>query len=306
MEPQAMEPIPFIVGPTAVGKTDLSVALAERLGAEIISADSRQVYRELSVGTAKPTPDEQRGVVHHFVDEVNLPNVVSAGWFERQANERIARILDRGKPVVVVGGSTLYIHALTVGLPKVPPIEPGFVEELNAEVAAGKAPELYAELVSKDPTFAATLDSTKTQRLVRGLSVFRAIGQPLSEFFETVAPQFKFKVIQFTRPRDVLYERINLRVLQMIENGLIEEARSVLELGFDRKLSPLRTIGYRESFDLIDGVLPSEDEYVRLLQRNTRRYAKRQLTWMRRYPENTLFEADRSIAELVERIGSEN
>lgn len=290
--------IPLIVGPTAVGKTAVSIWLAQQLDAEIISVDSRQIYRELTIGSAKPDVTERAGIVHHFIDELSLPEVISAGRFERAANERINNISQRGKRVIVVGGSTLYIHALLHGLADVPEIDPDVVADLNAQVAAGNASSLFRELSAVDPEFAATLDQTKTQRVVRGLSVYRHTGRRLSSFFATAAPMHDFDLIKLTRPRDVLYDRINRRAVAMLDSGLLDEARSILAAGHPRDLSPLRTIGYNESFDFLEGVLATKDDLIELLQRNTRRYAKRQLTWLRRYQQSKEFDASLPCPEL--------
>ena len=297
-----MTRIPLITGPTAVGKTGVAIALAKRLDAEIISADSRQIYRDLSVGTAKPDVLEMDGVPHHFIDELGLPDIVSAGWFERQANRRIQEIRDRGRNVVVVGGSTLYVHALVAGLPDIPDVDRNIVERLNHEVQLGKSAELFRELVSVDPGFAETLDSTKSQRLVRGLSVFRGTGRPISSFFASVAPAFQYEVVVLGMTREALYERINSRARAMIDAGLLEEAAGLLESGFDRSLSPLKTIGYTEAFDFLEGRIVSRETLEHLLMRNTRRYAKRQMTWLRRYGEAAILENTASSSSLVDAI----
>jgi len=300
--------IPLITGPTAVGKTAVAVALAKTIGAEIISADSRQVYRELTVGTAKPDDVEMDGVRHHFIDEVNLPAVVSAGWFEREATHRIREILGRGMNVVVVGGSTLYVHALVSGLADIPNVDPSLVDELNSQIAAGRASDLYGELTTADPEFAQTLDPTKTQRLVRGLAVFRGTGRPLSSFFHSATPSFDYEVVVMGMRREQLYSRINDRARDMVEAGLLDEASALLAAGFDRNLSPLRTIGYSEAFDYLDGQIPSRAEFERLLMRNTRRYAKRQMTWFRRYGEEAVLttsaDTDRLVGEITTRASA--
>jgi len=281
-------PGPFLVltGPTAVGKTELSLRVAERLGAEIVSADSRQVYRELDVGTAKPGEAERARVPHHFVDELALGTPWSAGRFADAANERIAAILDRGGVPLVVGGSTLYLEALVHGLANVPAGDPAVRAALVREVAtpAGAA-ALFEELQRVDPTGAATLDPTKTQRLVRALEVYRTTGRPWSSYFEAVTPPpYRYRVVVLTRARAELYRRVEARVAWMLEAGLVEENRRLLEAGFRLDTNPLRTIGYQEPIAYLTGAI-SYEEVVRRLGQNTRRYAKRQLTWFRRRVE---------------------
>ena len=276
----------FIVlaGPTAVGKTALSLAQAERLGAEIVSADSRQVYRGLDVGTAKPSPEERRRVPHHFVDELDPGAPWSAGRFAEMANERIRSILERGRVPLVVGGSTLYLEALVHGLAEVPPGDPA-VRQALTEQAAENTTGLFEELRRVDPAGAATLDPTKTQRLIRALEVYRTTGRPWSSFFSArTPPPFRYRVIVLTREREDLYRRIETRVDVMIEHGLVEENRRLLEAGYRLDTNPLRTIGYQEPIAFLEKRI-SFEEMVRLLKRNTRRYAKRQLTWYRRRSE---------------------
>src|SRR5690606_36530866 len=216
-------PGPFLVltGPTAVGKTELSLRVAERLGAEIVSADSRQVYRELDVGTAKPGEAERARVPHRFVDELALGTPWSAGRFADAANERIAAILDRGGVPLVVGGSTLDLGALVHGPPNVAAADPAVRAALVREVPtpAGAA-ALFEELQRVDPTGAATLDPTKTQRLVRALEVYRTTGRPWSSYFEAVTPPpYRYRVVVLTRARAELYRRIEARVAWTLEAG---------------------------------------------------------------------------------------
>ncbi|WP_262899681.1 tRNA (adenosine(37)-N6)-dimethylallyltransferase MiaA [Rhodocaloribacter litoris] len=273
----------MIAGPTATGKTWLSIELAERVGAEIVSADSRQVYRGLDIGTAKPTVEERRGIPHHFIDELELEVPFSAGRFAAAARERIRSILERGRLPVVVGGSTLYLHALIHGLPDLPEADPDLRHALNQRLAREGGEALYRELQRVDPGFAATLDPTKTQRLVRGLEVYYATGRPLSSFPTTPPePGFRYRVVVLCRDRKELYARINARVDAMIEAGLVDEVRALAAQGYDERINALNTIGYREVFAHLRGEIPF-GEMVRLIKRNTRRYAKRQMTWFRRY-----------------------
>lgn len=283
--PDSPSPFILLTGPTAVGKTALSLALAERLEAEIISADSRQIYRELSIGTAKPSADELAMAPHHFINERSLNEPFSAGAFARAAAERIDGIVRRGKVPLVVGGSTLYLHALQFGIADIPAIDPSVRTDIEARLQQEGAEALYQELRSIDPTYAQTLDPTKSQRLVRGLEVYHGTGRTLSDYHKTQAPPpFSFKTIVLQRAREELYQRINQRVDIMLGEGLVEETKSVLAAGFSPSLNPLRTIGYQEVIAFLNGAYDYA-EMVRLIKRNTRRYAKRQLTWFRRFSD---------------------
>lgn len=273
-----------IVGPTAVGKTALSLRLAEELNAEIISADSRQIYQELTIGTAKPAPEEQRQTPHHFVNERSIFDApYSAGAFARDANERIRQILRRGRRPLIVGGSTLYIHALQFGLADVPEVDEGVRTHIEQRLDDEGAEALYDELREVDPHQADRMDPTKTQRLVRALEVYHGTGKPLTYYHENQpAPPFSYRTIVLNRERSSLYERIEERVDRMLNNGLLDEVRGLLKQGVDPDRQPLRTIGYREPIEYLTGEV-DYDEMVRLVKRNSRRYAKRQLTWFRRY-----------------------
>ncbi len=273
-----------LIGPTAVGKTALSLDLAERLGAEIVSADSRQVYRPLTIGTAKPTVEELARVRHHFIDELELGDPFSAGRFAEQAEARIAEILSRGRKPLVVGGSTLYLEALLHGLAEIPATSPATRDRLMHRLGDEGRAALFAELQRLDPASASRMDATKTQRVVRALEVLHDTGRPLSHYHtQRSTPRFDFAPVVLSRPRAVLYERINRRVDHMLEAGLLDENRRLLEAGVSPTLNPLRTIGYREPLAHLRGEVEYA-EMVRRLKRNTRRYAKRQLTWFRRHP----------------------
>lgn len=282
-----------LVGPTAVGKTGLSLNVANRLQehtsrpVEIISADSRQVYREMTIGTAKPTPEELSRVRHHFIDEKAVTEAFSAGRFAEEAGRRLAEVIERRAMPLVVGGSTLYIEALVHGIAEIPPTTQEtrmlLTERLHREGAA----VLFEELSQRDPTAARTMDATKTQRVVRALEVLIDTGRPLSHWHsQTAQPRFVYDVIVLDRPRTQLYERIEWRVDAMLSGGLLREVRELIEQGVSPELPALQTIGYREPFAYLRGKI-DEAEMVRLLKRNTRRYAKRQRTWFRRHATYT-------------------
>lgn len=287
--------IPVLTGPTAAGKTAISLEIAERLDTEIISADSRQVYRELTIGTAKPTPEELARVPHHFIDELGLEEPFSAGAFAEQANLRIREIINRGRIPLIVGGSTLYLHALQFGLASIPPTDTEIRNYLEERLNAEGAVVLYDELQRVDPAAAATLDATKTSRLIRALEVYYTTGKPLSAFHAVQnPPPYRYDVVVLNIDRGVLYKRINARVDLMLNQGLIGEVQAILEAGSDPSLQALRTIGYREPIAFLRGEI-IHAEMTRLIKRNSRRYAKRQLTWLRRYPEYRWIDADEII-----------
>lgn len=280
--------IPIIAGPTAVGKTSTSLSVALARNAEIISADSRQIYREFSIGTASPTREDCRLVRHHFVREIGIGDDFSAGIFASRVFGRIGSIANRGHNVLVTGGSTLYVHALIHGLSDIPAVDPEFRIALNQRLQKEGSTVLFDELVRVDPDFAETLDSSKSQRIIRGLEVFLGTGTPLSHFHTPPPDQgYRFKLFVLYRDRKILYERINLRVETMIKSGLLEELQNILKSGFDVSDNAFRTIGYQELIPVLDGEYSLQDG-IELIKRNSRRYAKRQLTWYKRY-ENALW-----------------
>lgn len=271
-----------ITGPTAVGKSSLAVAYAEAGGGEIVSVDSRQVYRGLDAGTAKPSAADRARVPHHLIDEAELSAPLTAGGYATLAHARIDNILSRGRVPVLVGGSTLYLEAIVHGLPDLPPVEA--TDAVGAEEMA--TPEsrqaLFEELRAADPRAAATLDPSKTQRLARFVGVLRTTGHPPSDSWDDVAPPRRdIRTVVIVRPREELYARIERRVDQMVAGGLVEENRRLLADGIRLDQRPLNTIGYQEVVPFLRGEI-NHDEMVRLIKRNTRRYAKRQLTWFRR------------------------
>lgn len=297
--PSSVEPVLALVGPTAVGKTARSLALARALDAEIVSADSRQVYRPLTIGTAKPSPGDLAQAPHHFISEKELEEPFSAGIFAREAAARIRRIRARGRRVLVVGGSTLYIHALQHGLADIPDVPDDVRAEMKHRLKREGVEVLYQELQAVDAAYAETLDPTKTHRLLRGLEVYHATGKPLSYYHDRQPPPpFSFRTVVLYRDRPELYDRINRRVDDMLTRGLIGEVEALKKQGVDRSRPPLKTIGYREVFDFLEGAIDRE-EMARLIKRNTRRYAKRQLTWFRRYDDYHWLHAEAPSEDLL-------
>lgn len=300
----APQPVPTIAGPTAVGKTELSLSVAERLGAEIVSVDSRQVYRRLDIGTAKPSEEVRQRVPHHFIDERDLDEEFSAGAFADEAHARIDAIRRRGREALVVGGSTLYLHALQVGLADIPDVPGAVRERLNRRLDDEGGDALFAELQDVDPRRARQLDATKTQHVVRSLEVYHHTGRPITHYFnQQPEPPHTFATVVLNRERPALYDRINRRVDRMLDRGLVEEARALDEAGVDRTRPPLRTIGYREVFDFLDGKT-DRAEMQRLIKRNTRHYAKRQLSWLRRYDDYEWRDAETSAGAVSDLLSS--
>ena len=275
--------IPVIIGATAAGKTAFAIEKALNENGEIISADSRQIYKEMNIGTAKPSARELATVPHHFIDELPLDVPFSAGQFAKEALLRIEDILAREKKPIICGGSTLYLQALTKGIAPVPDIPISFRATLQERLAAEGAEKLYQELQQIDPVFAQTLDATKTQRLVRGLEVWYATHKKLSEWHkEQVPPPYTFSYFYIQLDRALLYERINQRVDIMLGNGLLKEVQTILATGYSPTLNPLKTIGYQEPIAYLKGEI-EEAEMVKRLKQNTRHYAKRQITWFNKF-----------------------
>ncbi|SDE26081.1 tRNA dimethylallyltransferase [Dyadobacter soli] len=268
-----------IAGPTAVGKTALSIRLARDLGTEIISADSRQFFRELSIGTAKPTPEELAQAKHHFVNSHSISESYSAGDFERDALALLGELFQKYDIVIMTGGSGFYVKAVLEGLDDLPAPLPGLRESLMQKLNDSGLASLQDEIRAIDPVFADTPEIANPQRVVRALEVFHTSGMPISQFKLNNARSRPFQPINVALDRDraELYQRIDHRMDIMLQEGLVEEAKSVIAY---REHHALKTVGYREVYSYLDGEY-DEKEMVRLLKQNSRRYAKRQLTWFR-------------------------
>lgn len=289
LAPTAADPRPVLLalaGPTAVGKTALSVALAQQLGTEILSADSRQFFRELSIGTAKPTSAEMQGVPHHFIDSHSITQEYSAGRFAADALAVLDDLFQRRPVVILTGGSGLYLQAVTDGLDELPAVDPRVRQGLQQELQTLGLPALVAELAATDPVAHQRIDRQNHQRVLRALEITRGTGRPFSSYHTglevtaatAAARPFRVVKVALSRPREELYQRINQRVEAMLSAGLLAEVEGLLPY---RQHNALQTVGYQEIFGYFDGAYDYA-EAVRLLQRNTRHYAKRQLTWLRR------------------------
>ena len=297
LQPDEASPvIPILSGPTGVGKTALSLELAATLDGEIVNADSRQVYRGMDIGTAKPSPAERQGVPHHLFDILDISERITVGKYLKLAEHVFEDILSRGKTPIVVGGSTLYTYALTHGLADIPDVDPTIRVQLEKRAEEVGIHTLYGELASVDPVSADSMDPTKSQRILRALEVYVGTGKTLSSFFDSSARlPHRFAMFVFNRDREELYARIDQRVDKMILDGLVDEVQTLRNGGVNDNLYALRSPGYREVIAYSNQVVPYE-EMIRLIKRNTRRYAKRQLTWFRRYAEK--FWMERASADI--------
>lgn len=273
-----MKKLLIILGPTAVGKTDYSIETALRYGSPIISCDSRQIYKEMTIGTAVPSAEQLSAVQHYFIHSHTVTELYTAGKYELEALDLINRLFAEGhETLVMAGGSGFYIDALVNGLDDFPSADLELRAELTARLQEEGVESLRQELRMLDPESYATIDIANGQRVVRALEVCLMTGKPFSSFktSQTKKRDFEIEKIGLTRPRDVLYDRINRRVVQMIDDGLVEEVRSLTQY---RDLAALQTVGYKEIFDYLDGMYDL-GRAIELIQRNTRRYAKRQLSY---------------------------
>lgn len=293
-----MKKIIVIAGPTASGKTSLAVALAKQLNCPIISADSRQFYKELAIGTAKPTPQEMDGVPHYFVDSHSIENPLSAGQFEKQGLEKVEELFKINAHIIVVGGSGMFINALIYGTDQLPH-DPKIRDFWNQELEEKGIEFLQEKLKEVDLAYYREADIRNPVRLIRALEVFQITGQPFSKLRQQSTKKARFETHYFVidHPREELYSRINQRVEIMIQNGLIEEVKANLQ---HRTLQSMNTVGYKEVFEYLDGNI-SLERATELIKQNTRRYAKRQLTWFRK-ENNAHWIRPESTEEMVKTI----
>lgn len=270
-----------IAGPTAVGKTDYSIEAALRCGSPVISCDSRQIYKEMTIGTAVPGASQLAAVKHYFIHSISVLDAYSSGQYEIDALALMEKLFSEGhETLVMAGGSGFYIDAVCKGLDNLPVPPPELREELTRRVREEGVEALADELKRLDPAAWKAIDIKNGQRVVRALETIIVSGRSFTEFklAEPRKRDFEIEKICLTRPRDVIYDRIDRRVLQMIDEGLVEEVRGLEKY---RDLPALQTVGYKEIFGYLDGNY-SLDEAIRLIQRNTRHYAKKQLTWWKR------------------------
>ena len=295
-----MKKLIIILGPTAVGKTDYSIETALRYGSPVISCDSRQIYKEMTIGTAVPSAEQLAAVQHYFIHSHTVTELYTAGKYELEALELINRLFEEGhETLVMAGGSGFYVDALVNGLDDFPSADLKLRDELVARLQEEGVEALRMDLKALDPESYATIDIANGQRVVRALEVCLMTGRPFSSFktASRKSRDFEIEKIGLVRPREVLYDRINRRVIQMIDDGLVEEVRSLTQY---RGLAALQTVGYKEIFDWFDcqegkvsaegwtpqtpgdGPVTTLERAIELIQRNTRRYAKRQLSYWNR------------------------
>ena len=288
-----------IAGPTASGKTAAAIELTRHYNTVILSADSRQFYREMAIGTAKPTADELAAAQHYFIGSHSITENFSAGDFEKQSLALLAELFQIHDKIILVGGSGLFIKAVCEGFDEFPDTEPEIREKLNAELSEKGLGYLQEKLKIADPDYYEQVDLNNPQRIIRALEVFEGTGKPYSFYRKSGVNQRPFSIVKLglNLPRAALYQRINQRVDDMVNNGLIEEVRSLLPY---RHANALNTVGYSELFDYFDGKTDL-DTAIELIKQNTRRFAKRQVTWFTKDKGIIWLQADKKelVADMI-------
>ncbi|SHF97220.1 tRNA dimethylallyltransferase [Arenibacter palladensis] len=292
-----------IVGPTAIGKTTLAIAIAKHYNTEIISADSRQFYKEMSIGTAVPSTEELASVPHHFIQHKSIFEEYTVGDFEREAIEKLAILFEDNDIVVMVGGSGLYVDAIKDGLDNFPPIDPEIRETLNQTLKTEGILSLQERLKILDMDYYRQVDLNNPHRLIRALEVCIGSGLPYTSFLKQKKPERNFNTITIAinAEREIIYDRINQRVDIMMEQGLLEE---VLSLKEQQSLNALQTVGYRELFNYFKGEFDL-DTAIAEIKKNTRRFAKRQLTWLRKKEDIIWVDYNYDLNRVLKRIEQE-
>lgn len=289
-----------IIGPTAIGKTALSIALAQHFKTEILSADSRQFYREMQIGTAAPSQEELNAVPHHFIHHKSIKDTYNVGSFEKDAVEKLSQLFKNSDTLIMVGGSGLYIDAVTHGLDHFPEVDPEIRETLNSELSSTGITTLQDQLKTLDPLAYQTIALDNPHRLIRALEISIGSGKPYSSFLNQEKPVRDFKTITIglTAERSVIYDRINKRVDMMMEEGLLDEVRHLESF---KDLNALKTVGYSEIFKYLNSewTLPFA---ISEIKKNSRRYAKRQLTWFRKKNDVLWFDYRTSLDQIIAEI----
>ncbi len=289
-----------IVGPTAIGKTSLSIALAKYFNCEIVSADSRQFYKEMNIGTAAPTIDELKQAKHHFIQHKSIKDDYTVGDFEKEALEKLSKLFQNNDYAILVGGSGLYVDAVIKGLDYFPEVDPNVRKKLQEEYQNNGIELLQQQLQVLDPLYYQKVDLQNTHRVIRALEVSISSGKPYSTFLSATKKNRPFNTIKIgvIADRQIIYDRINLRVDLMIKEGLLDEVKSIHQY---KTLNALNTVGYKEIFNYL------EDEWdldfaISEIKKNTRRFAKRQLTWFRKDPEITWFDYQINLEQVATHI----
>lgn len=301
----ALPKIVVVCGPTGIGKTSTAIRLCLEFNGEIIGADSMQLYRYMDIGTAKPTPAEIERVPHHMIDVADPDETFDAGTFAETASERIRHLINQKKIPFVVGGTGLYIKALVHGLSRARPADSQMLAELKAEAAKIGAKAMHDRLVQCDPQAAGKIHPNDTFRVIRALEIYMKTGKPISHYHNKhrfTDRKFDTLKIGLELPRKQLYQRINTRVDIMIQEGLLSEVRELLEKGYSKDLKSMQSLGYRHMTEFLNHET-SWEEAVDTLKRDTRRYAKRQMTWFKADPEIHWF-APRQINDMQRAVTS--
>lgn len=291
-----MKKIPLIIltGPTAVGKTDLSIKLSKSLNAEIISADSMQIYKYMDIGSAKVTKEEMDGVIHYMIDEVTPDVPFSVSEFQMRSEKYIQEINKKGKNVLITGGTGLYLNSLIYNMDFAKSNANNEIrEKLEQELKENGIDYMHEKLRGLDEEAANRIHKNNTKRVIRAIEVCMS-GQKMNDFSKDLRYNEKYKpiIIVLNRDREVLYQRINKRVDIMLENGLLDEVKELLKMGYTKDMISMQGIGYKEMIKYLDGEY-TYDEAIEIIKRDSRRYAKRQLTWFKRYQDAKWFDLDK-------------
>lgn len=298
-----MNTLIVLLGPTGVGKTELSLEIAEHCACPILNCDSRQLFRGLSIGTAAPTPEQLERVKHHFVATLDIHDYYSAARYEEECIRLLSTLFSNHSRLVLSGGAMLYIDAVCQGIDDIPTIDPATREQVKRDLAEHGLEALFQELQHRDPQYAETVDRNNTRRVVHAVELCRMTGQTYTSFRTNEKKKRPFHILKIglNRPREELFQRINSRVDQMVADGLLEEARAMLP---HREANALNTVGYKEMFKVLDGEWPM-DMAVERMKKNTRVYAKKQLTWFAKDPAIHWFHPDEkeNIFALIDKDG---
>ena len=291
-----MNTLIVVLGPTGVGKSDISIQLAQHYHSEIISADSRQFFRELSIGTAVPSPKDLKTIPHHFIQTRSIHDYYNVSEYETEALQLISKLFHNKNPLILVGGSMLYVDTICNGIDDIPTVDPEIRNDLIKWYEENGIEALRQKLLEIDPEYYSIADLNNPKRLLHAVEIYQMSGKPFTSFRKKTMRERPFRILKIgiNQDRKILYERINLRVECMMEAGLLDEAKTVYP---HRNLNSLNTVGYKELFSYLDGNC-SLEEAVDLIQRNTRKYARKQLTWFRRDREIKWFEPDQ-IQEII-------
>jgi len=291
-----MNTLVVVLGPTGVGKSKISLQLANYFNTEIISADSRQFYRELTIGTAVPSAEDLSFIPHHFIQTKSITEYYNVSDYETEALKVINHLFLKKNPLILTGGSMLYIDTICKGIDDIPTVDPEIRAEVVEWFEENGLDALRNRLLEIDPEYYQIVDLNNSKRLLHAVEIFQMTGKTYTSFRKNTTKVRPFHILKIgiNQDRKVLYERINQRVIQMMEEGLLDEVKTVYQ---HRKLNSLNTVGYKELFSFFDGEC-SLDEATDLIQRNTRKYARKQLTWFRRDPEICWFEPEQ-VQEII-------